>query len=443
MSSPQDNDTKETSPEELRARLADLTEKAAAKDAIRDYEAAAELYSQATEIQAKLNGEMAVENAELLYAYGKALYNVAVSKSDVLGSKITSEATTSAQDKSKSTATKEGLIKAAISAATGQGDLESAAKAQGNNKLFQFSGDENFEASDSEDEEEEGQQPEEEEDDEEEFENAYEVLDLARVLSMRKIEELEATSTDKGKGIAPEVRPIKERLANIYDLQAEISLEAEHFHDAVEDLRSALELKEALYPLEDPSVAECHYKLSLALEFASVERPGGDGEEQESADATKPTFVNTTMREEAVKHMETAIESCKLRMAQEEEKIKNGEISEEGEVHAARRKIENVKEIVSDMEQRLADLRRPPISSNEKSQDGNALNGILDEVLGRKPVEQKTRLEEVSQKANDLSSLVRKKKSASGSSSGDRKRPHEDEEADATDDSAKRTKTEE
>lgn len=64
-------------------------------------------------------------------------------------------------------------------------------------------------------------------------------------------------------------------------------------------------------------------------------------------------------------------------------------------------------------------------------------------MLGRKPVEQKTRLEEVSQKANDLSSLVRKKKSASGSSSGDRKRPHEDEEADATDDSAKRTKTEE
>lgn len=116
MSSPQDNDTKETSQEELRARLADLTEKAAAKDAIRDYEAAAELYSQATEIQAQLNGEMAVENADLLYAYGKALYNVAVSKSDVLGSKITSE-TTAAQDKSKSAATKEGLIKAAISAA--------------------------------------------------------------------------------------------------------------------------------------------------------------------------------------------------------------------------------------------------------------------------------------------------------------------------------------
>lgn len=354
MSSPQDNDTKETSQEELRARLADLTEKAAAKDAIRDYEAAAELYSQATEIQAQLNGEMAVENADLLYAYGKALYNVAVSKSDVLGSKITSE-TTAAQDKSKSAATKEGLIKAAISAAGSQGDLESAAKAQGNNKLFQFSGDENFEASDSEDEEEEGEQQEEEEDDEEEFENAYEVLDLARVLSLRKIEELEASSTDKGKGkgIAPEVRPIKERLANIYDLQAEISLEAEHFNDAVDDLRSALELKEALYPLEDPSVAECHYKLSLALEFASVERPG-EGEEQKSADATKPTVVNTAMREEAVKHMETAIESCKLRMAQEEEKIKNGEISEEGEVHAARRKIENVKEIVSDMEQRVS-----------------------------------------------------------------------------------------
>src|SRR5436305_963427 len=66
-------------------QLTDLVARATAKYAIKDYEPAAELYSQATALQAEINGEMALENAELLYSYGKCLYFVAVSNSDVLG----------------------------------------------------------------------------------------------------------------------------------------------------------------------------------------------------------------------------------------------------------------------------------------------------------------------------------------------------------------------
>lgn len=350
MSSPKE------SPEQLRARLADLTAHAAAKDAVKDFNAAAELYSQATELQAELNGEMSVDNADLLYAYGRSLYNVAVSKSDVLGSKIPGDqALAENATSSGSTSTNEGLIKNAIASSASKSAFETTeqvqTKSQINQQYFQFTGDENFDDSDSE----EGEDEADKEEDDDDFANAFEVLDLARVLLLKKLDGMENKKDEKGKlaEMPPDIRHIKERLADIYDLQAEISLEGERFTDAVTDLRTALELKEALFPLEDPSVAECHYKLSLALEFASVTKQEDGGEPSK---AGKTARVDTAMRDEAAKHMEIAIESCKIRMTQEEQKLNNGEITEEDKVNAARRKIANVKEIVADMEQRVSFL---------------------------------------------------------------------------------------
>jgi HAT1-interacting factor 1 len=348
MSSPKD------SPEQLRARLTDLTTRAAAKDAVKDFNAAAELYSQATELQVELNGEMSVENADILYAYGKSLYNVAVSKSDVLGSKIPADHTLPENATSSgSTSTNEGLVKSAIASSASKASFDTEEQAQtkshGNQQYFQFTGDDNFDDSES-DEEEDRVNADEDEDD---FANAFEVLDLARILLLKKLDETETRSIEKQKsaGMPPDISRIKERLADIYDLQAEISLEGERFADAVSDLRTALELKEALFPLEDPSVAECHYKLSLALEFSSVTRQEDEG--QPSNDG-KVASIDTAMRDEAVKHMEAAIESCKIRMRQEEQKLSNGEITEEDKITAVRRKIANVKEIVADMEQRVS-----------------------------------------------------------------------------------------
>ena len=124
--------------------------------------------------------------------------------------------------------------------------------------FFQFTGDDNFVDSDEEDEEEEnGEAGEEEEDD---FANAFEVLDLARILYLKKLEAAEESNTDKGKGksadLPADLKHIKERLADTYDLQAEISLEGERFSDAVNDLRTALDLRNTMFPFEDPSVAE-------------------------------------------------------------------------------------------------------------------------------------------------------------------------------------------
>jgi HAT1-interacting factor 1 len=348
--------TTEPTTAELQARLEDLTTRASAKDAVKDYNAAADLYSHATEIQAEINGEMSVENADLLYAYGKSLYNVAVSKSDVLGSKIAGEGAQSEAPSKKSNEppTSSGLIKAAISSSEEQGSLDSKKPTEQKNQLFQFTGDENFADSDSEEEGDAGQQEEEEEEEDDDFANAFEVLDLARILLLKKLVDAEEKLSGKGKGTEspPEVKQIQERLADIYDLQAEISLEGESFENAVSDLRAALELKEALFPFEDPSVSECHYKLSLALEFASVSQP--QDEDGEPQDDEKPAVVDTAMREESATHMQRAIESCKLRLSQEEKKLENGEISGEDKINASKRRIANVKEIVADMEQRVS-----------------------------------------------------------------------------------------
>ncbi|KAJ5724880.1 hypothetical protein N7493_006608 [Penicillium malachiteum] len=432
MSDDQSNSTVQPSDvlEKQRAELKDLLEQAAAKDATKDYNAASELYSQATELQSEINGEMSPENADLLYAYGKSLYNVAVSKSDVLGSKVAGEpqAQPSKPSSSSKSAGPAGTGESLIQDATSNAMVKPSTSALDKNDksepappkaLFQFTGDENFVDSDEEDEDENQEDGEEEEEDD--FANAFEVLDLARVLYLKKLEAAEESNSAKGKSaeLPKDLKHIKERLADTYDLQAEISLEAERFSDAVTDLRTALDLRYSLFPFEDPSVAECHYKLSLALEFASVPQ---EGEEDETE---KEKTVDEEMRKEAATQMERAIESCKVRLAQEEKKLGTDKDMDEDKVTASKRKIANVKEIIVEMEQRLVDLRRSPVTAEESNQESEAfLKGILGQIVGQSPADQKARLDAASKEANDLSSLVRRKPASQATSAS--KRPAED-----------------
>ena len=55
----------------LKVSLADKSAKAAALYAHKNYEEATELYAQAAEMQAEMNGEMSPDNAEILFLYGR------------------------------------------------------------------------------------------------------------------------------------------------------------------------------------------------------------------------------------------------------------------------------------------------------------------------------------------------------------------------------------
>lgn len=161
----------------LRVSLADLTARATAHYAHKSYEEAAEVFAQAAEMQAEMNGEMSPQNAEILFLYGRALFRVGQGKSDVLGGKApaTEEGGAAAAKKKKAAKGKAAKAKKsdeeAASAAKTQPEStteadkvaeealgiiaseKSGAKPEEpveNKPLFQFTGDENFEDSDEE-----------------------------------------------------------------------------------------------------------------------------------------------------------------------------------------------------------------------------------------------------------------------------------------------------
>ncbi|KAI7225977.1 hypothetical protein KC330_g8974 [Hortaea werneckii] len=420
-------------PAALTGKLDHLKASATKEYSLKNYAAAAEFYSEAAEVQDQLNGEMVPENADLLYQYGRCLYHVAVAKSDVLGGKVaggeepkrkkrkvTAESSAAGAAEGDGIgvigdALKSGEQKMAEGVGEAAAEHKDGAKKEeksggGNNPYFQITGDENW--TDSEDDEEAEAEAEEEEDD---FATAYEILDMARVLLGRKMESLQQLA-GKGKGTIeqPEVRQLKERLADTHDLQAEISLENERFSDAINDTRDALALKLELYPQESSLIAEAHFKLSLALEFASVTSTDNDGDEDSE---TKVAQVDESLRSEAAGEMEKAIASCRLRITKEQASLQDVDPAKAEE---RKKSIEDVKEMVTDMKQRLVDLRNPAVSLSGTGATGpagasdgsDAMRGILGAMLGESKGEQEKRIKQATSQANDLSGLVKHKKKA-------------------------------
>lgn len=193
----------------------------------------------------------------------------------------------------------------------------------------------------------------EEEEEEEDFAAAFDVLEIARLGFEKRLQEPEA-SNDKGKatGDSEATKHIKERLAETHDLLAEISLENERFPNAIEDFRASLKLKEELYPFESEIIAEAWFKLSLALEFASMTQE--QGEDDDEANIAQETGVDEAMREESAKALEKAIDSTKLKLKAWESELASGSTAESEEVITQR--VADVKEIIADMESRVSFL---------------------------------------------------------------------------------------
>ena len=166
----------------LKVSLADLTARGTAHYAHKNYDDAAEVFAQAAEMQAEMHGEMSPDNAEILFLYGRALFKVGQSKSDVLGGKAPATGTGAAPAEKKGAAPKKkakkdpaaaaaaapalaAVAEAAEGTAGGEGALAAAAAGKAGEKsaevekgdesgekkpLFQFTGDENFDESDEE-----------------------------------------------------------------------------------------------------------------------------------------------------------------------------------------------------------------------------------------------------------------------------------------------------
>ncbi|PNP77235.1 hypothetical protein FNYG_09535 [Fusarium nygamai] len=394
-------------PNSKKVTIADLSAKGSALYAHKNYEEAAEVFSRASVLQAEVNGETSPDNAEILFHYGRSLFRVGQSKSDVLGGPAASEKKKSAEAKSKKPAQTEAqkMTQKGVGIVAEQGEKKTEDIKGDKKPLFQFTGDENFDESDEEEAEGEG----EEEEDDDDLATAFEILDLARVCFMKKLELLEQEESEtsgKGKeaaeGDSPTVRHVKERLADTHDALAEISLENERYPNAIEDGRTSLKYKLELYPEESEVIAEAHFKLSLALEFASVTTAGDDGAN------SKREEMDQGLRDEAVKEMELAIKSSKLKLQNKEVELATMASPEDNEL--ARKSIQEMKEVIGDMEQRLVELRNDPIDAKDiLGADAGPIGGILGAALGESAAETKARVDEAKKTATDLSGLVRKK----------------------------------
>ncbi|KAF9972575.1 hypothetical protein BGZ73_004303 [Actinomortierella ambigua] len=215
--------------------IQELNEEGSKAFALQDYEKAIEKFSLASEMLGQLYGETSPKNADTLFMYGKALLEHAIQQSSVLGG--------ATEKKSKSE------LQAVVEAATGSSSdaAGSSAAAAAKSSRFVFEGDEEDDEEEEEEEQEEGEEN-------DEFEVAWDVLDLARVLYHR---------------IGNEEALLK--LGDVHIALGDVSLESENFEQAVADYREAVKIKEARLDEDDRQLAEAHYKLALALEYSPTE----------------------------------------------------------------------------------------------------------------------------------------------------------------------------
>jgi len=99
-----------------------------------------------------------------------------------------------------------------------------------------------------------------------------------------------------------------------------------------------------LYPKDSEVIAEAHFKLSLALEFASVTTSRDD-------EQSGPQQVDQELRDEAARQLEAAIESTRLKLQTKEVELASVHSPDDNDV--TRRQIAEVKDIIADMEQRV------------------------------------------------------------------------------------------
>ncbi|KAI9310880.1 hypothetical protein BX666DRAFT_1139233 [Dichotomocladium elegans] len=295
-------------------------------------------------------GELAPECGDAYYSYGRALLQNAIEQNTVLGNAGNAEEA----PKSVGSSNKQQPV---------------------NSAKFHFEDDEEEEQeqADDDDNEEEDNEKEPEEDD---FEMAWDMLDLARVVFEK----------DEGKQL---------KLADVYLCLGDVSAETEKFDQAVQDYRKALEIKQGLLEESDRQLAEAHYKIALALEFSTTESEFAGAEIQKAIEVLKKRLEKLqAMSEGKGKGKGKALATD---IAADDSGKENGEISE----------------LITIMEEKVEELAaRQKTQKEAEAALKSIFGGASEEKLSSAAA---TALANAT--VNDLSSLVKRKKTVDGEES--------------------------
>lgn len=234
-----------------RMSVKELLEEGARCMAEKKYEEAVGIYSEACQMS---NLEHGKDDPDLMYLYGKALFENAVQSSDVLGvGKGNDEDKDIKDDKDDKNKDEE------------KGGF------QFNDKLAE---DEDDEEDQDEEEEDQNNSSDEEvveennENEQSDFEIAWEILDLTRLLYKDQLKDIKDIKKEE-----IQIQTNNEefnkylRLSEVYMLMGDISLENENFPQSIEDYEKGNEILEKLFNETNGRRHEAMFKLSLAYEF--------------------------------------------------------------------------------------------------------------------------------------------------------------------------------
>ncbi|KAG6463081.1 histone-binding protein N1/N2 [Manduca sexta] len=237
--------------------------------AVRDFNAAAEALAKACELLAKEHGDTADQCAEAYLWYGKALLGLSREESGVLGDGMPgsgnadedeeneeqddNEENEAAEQNGESSKKENGVEQSEAESTTKEPESTTKDEAAGSSSEAMDQPEPsttNGEANDESTMNVDG------EDEVDNLQLAWEMLDLARSILYRRVQE--------GGGDAA-----RALLADVHLALGEVALESETYDKAVIDMQSCLDLQKELYRSDDRRIAETHYQIGLANSLAS------------------------------------------------------------------------------------------------------------------------------------------------------------------------------
>lgn len=333
----------------------------------KDYDTAGDKYGEAC---AEFNSETGKDDPDLLYLYGKALYQAAVASAGVFGGEVNNAA--NEEEDAEAEDNDDGAFQ--LEAPMADGEEVPEAPDAGDDKDKQ-EGDKQ----DEEKQEGEEEQPADEEGNDTQigaggnslFEEAWDILEMARALWQDEYDE------------HPDNKQVLEKLAEVYDLLGEVGLEAENFEQLASDLKQSLALRQKICG-DDTSnklLVESNYKIALSEEYCGN-------------------------RELAIKYLNTAID------------LLTNQKADDDEAKADK------KALLLDLKDKLDEIMRD--QTDTEAEQMAQLKGLIGSAFGATPEGLLSSLAAVKPTpaaVNDLTSMVKKRKASKDDKSAKRSKP--------------------
>ncbi|KAJ2960736.1 hypothetical protein NQZ79_g3963 [Umbelopsis isabellina] len=384
MTSSVETESQQPSPE-----IVSLIHEGSRAFSLHDYETSTAKFGQACELLDKQFGELSPQCADTYFMYGKSLLQYAIQQNSVLGNKAAEESTAIEETESRKLCFKALWTDSHIEYSLCPFTEDVTAS----NPRFHFEGEpdlrevepEGEEAGNNDENEEDAEENEEAEGNQEgegdEFNDAWDVLDIARVIYE--------------KDDSPEA---KAKLADVYVCLGDVSLETEKFDQALPDFRAAIDIKQTILEPDNRELAELHYKLALALEYST-------SEQHLAVEETEKAVKVLRKRLEVLQDKQLAESGDKKGKGKSTESEASKDANQNTDIQ---KEIKEIQELIPDMEVKIEELKNP--------KQLEAQVDMLKEMLGLKGSTGGLPAIPVPANVNDLSSLVKKRKTDSTAS---------------------------